>query len=374
MTAKPEEFDAVIIGAGFFGAVLAEYLIKKSSINRIAVIEKEPIPLSRASANNQARIHQGFHYPRSIKTAASSRRTYELFKSKWPASVFSNFEHVYAISKVGSKVSPQQFEATMNAVKAPFFIADRAVSDSLFDMSRIDSAYQVQEEAFNYLELRAWAQDVFSSEKISTFFDTKVLSVMQQAQKSLVSLDSGSTISSRYLFNVSYSGIDSIEGLSGETGKQVFHQLTEMPIVETPIEIQGRGITVMDGPFFSLMPYPSISNASTFSHVRYTQRRSNISTSESKQLDDELARLKSKQESAFELMRRDAARYSPPMAKLKIIGQIFESKTLLKTSLREDSRPILFLKHKALGTYSILGGKVDNVFDMIERLDEERIE
>lgn len=374
MTEKPEEFDAVIIGAGFFGAVLADYLVKIPTINSVAVIEKEPIPLSRASANNQARIHQGFHYPRSIKTAASSRRTYELFKSKWPSSVFSEFEHVYAISKFGSKVSPQQFEATMNVIKAPFKPADRTVSDFLFDMTRVEKAYHVKEEAFNYLELRAWAEEVFQNQKIRTFFATKVLSVMDQGGKSQVILGSGSTVVSRYLFNVSYSGIDSIDGLSEETGSQVFHQLTEMPIVETPSELRDYGITVMDGPFFSLMPYPSILNASTFSHVRYTQRRSNIDASESNQLDDELAQHKSKGESAFELMKRDAARLSPPMAKLKHVGQIFETKTLLKSSLREDSRPILFIKHKKLGAYSILGGKVDNVFDMIERLNEERIE
>jgi glycine/D-amino acid oxidase-like deaminating enzyme len=374
VTEKPEEFDAVIIGAGFFGAVLAEYLAKIPTINTIAVIEKESTSLARASANNQARIHQGFHYPRSIKTASSSRRTYDLFKSKWPRSVFSEFEHIYAISKFGSKVSPQQFEATMNAVKAPFYPADLAVSGSLFDMTRIEKAYHVKEEAFNYLELRAYAVEVFLNQKIRTFFDTKVLSIRDQGQKSKVFLDSGSKIGARYVFNVSYSGIDSIDGLSEETGSQVFHQLTEMPIVETPSELRDFGITVMDGPFFSLMPYPSIIKASTFSHVRYTQRRSNIGTAESNHLDDELAQLKSKGESAFELMKRDAARLSPPMAKLKLVGQIFETKTLLKSSLREDSRPILFIKHKKPGAYSILGGKVDNVFDMIERLNEERIE
>jgi hypothetical protein len=374
VTEKPEEFDAVIIGAGFFGAVLADYLVKIPTINTVAIIEKEPIPLSRASANNQARIHQGFHYPRSIKTAASSRRTYELFKSKWPSSVFSEFEHVYAISKFGSKVSPQQFEATMNVIKAPFKPADRTVSDLLFDMTRVEKAYHVNEEAFNYLELRAWAEEVFLNKKIRTFFATRVLSVRDQGGKSQVFLGSGSTIVSRHLFNVSYSGIDSIDGLSEETGSQVFHQLTEMPIVETPSELRDYGITVMDGPFFSLMPYPSILNASSFSHVRYTQRRSNIDASELNQLDEELAQLKIKGESAFELMKRDAARLSPPIAKLKHIGQILEIKTLLKNSLREDSRPILFIKHKLSGAYSILGGKVDNVFDMIERLNQERIE
>ena len=373
MTTKSEEFDAVIIGAGFFGAVLAEYLVKIPTIKSVAIIEKEALPLSRASANNQARIHQGFHYPRSIKTAASSRRTYELFKSKWPKAVFSDFDHVYAISRFGSKVSPQQFEATMSSVGAPFSAADPEVTEALFDMSRIEKAYQVKEEAFNFLELRAWAEETLTNKKITKFFGTKALSVRPHKEKSGVFLDSGVSIYARHVFNVSYSGISLIEGLDEETGSQVFHQLTEMPLVQPPEELKPFGLTVMDGPFFSLMPYPSVSNSSTFSHVRYTQRRSNINAAESKTLDDEVMKLRASGESTFELMKRDAARFVPSMEKLTPVGQIIETKTLLKTSIREDSRPILFLKHKSVGAYSILGGKIDNVFDMIQRLNGEEI-
>lgn len=374
MTNKAEDFDVVIIGAGFFGAVLADYLSTIPTIKSIAVIEKENIPLSRASANNQARIHQGFHYPRSIKTAASSRRTYEKFKSRWPRAVFSDFDHIYAISKFGSKISSLQFEATMNAVRAPFTQADPDVTFRLFDLSRIEKAYQVKEEVFNYLELRTWAQETLNHAKVTTFFETKALLVKNHKQSTQVELDSGLSLSTRYLFNVTYSGIDKIEGLAEETGANVFHQITEMPLVEVPEELRRFGVTVMDGPFFSLMPYPSIPNASTFSHVRYTQRRSNISSAESHNLDKDLLSLRSSEDSHFEYMKRDAARYIPSIKNLKQVGQIFETKTLLSSSVREDSRPILFIKHRLANAYSILGGKIDNVFDMIERLKQERIQ
>ena len=41
----------------------------------------------------------------------------------------------------------------------------------------------------------------------------------------------------------------------------------------------------------------------------------------------------------------------------------------------DDGRPILFERHEALpGCYSVLGGKIDNIYDALERLDAERFD
>ena len=58
--------DAVIIGGGFYGAAIAVYLAKQRGLKRITLIEREPTLLARASYNNQARVHNGYHYPRSL--------------------------------------------------------------------------------------------------------------------------------------------------------------------------------------------------------------------------------------------------------------------------------------------------------------------
>ncbi|GHW69346.1 D amino acid oxidase [Vibrio cholerae] len=47
--------DAVIIGGGFYGSVIALYLQKTRGLRRIVIVEQEPELLSRASYNNQAR-------------------------------------------------------------------------------------------------------------------------------------------------------------------------------------------------------------------------------------------------------------------------------------------------------------------------------
>lgn len=65
--------DAVIIGGGFYGAAIAIYLAKQRGLKRILLVEREDALLTRASYNNQARVHNGYHYPRSFTTAYRSR-------------------------------------------------------------------------------------------------------------------------------------------------------------------------------------------------------------------------------------------------------------------------------------------------------------
>ncbi len=65
--------DAVIIGGGFYGAAIALYLARQRGFREILLIEREAELLTRASYNNQARVHNGYHYPRSFTTAYRSR-------------------------------------------------------------------------------------------------------------------------------------------------------------------------------------------------------------------------------------------------------------------------------------------------------------
>ena len=63
-------YDKIIIGAGLYGLYAALYCAKKGQ--NVLVIEKEQGPFMRATYINQARVHMGYHYPRSIYTAMKS--------------------------------------------------------------------------------------------------------------------------------------------------------------------------------------------------------------------------------------------------------------------------------------------------------------
>ncbi|HEY7774372.1 MAG TPA: FAD-dependent oxidoreductase, partial [Marinagarivorans sp.] len=103
------KYDAIIIGGGFYGCSIAIYLAQKKRFKNILVIEQEPKIMQRASYTNQARIHNGYHYPRSFTTAYRSRINLPRFVKYWPDAVVNDFDKLYAIPRTGSKVTSKQF-------------------------------------------------------------------------------------------------------------------------------------------------------------------------------------------------------------------------------------------------------------------------
>jgi len=80
-------------------------------------------------------------------------------------------------------------------------------------------------------------------------------------------------------------------------------------------------------------------------------------------------------ETRVDRMVRDVRRYLPAVLDAKYVESLFEVKTILAKNESDDGRPILFEKHVELpGCYSILGGKIDNIYDVLEKLDAERFE
>ena len=70
--------NIAIIGAGWFGCLIADELLKRNY--KVRIFERENEIFNNASGNNQNRLHLGFHYPRSKKTILQSKKGFEEFK------------------------------------------------------------------------------------------------------------------------------------------------------------------------------------------------------------------------------------------------------------------------------------------------------
>jgi hypothetical protein len=66
-------------------------------------------------------------------------------------------------------------------------------------------------------------------------------------------------------------------------------------------------------------------------------------------------------------MVRDAARYLPAIADCRPVDSLWEVKTVLPASERDDGRPI-YLEHDVglPGLTCVLAAKIDNVFDLLD--------
>ena len=68
-------------------------------------------------------------------------------------------------------------------------------------------------------------------------------------------------------------------------------------------------------------------------------------------------------------MARDVRRYMPAILEARYKQSLFEIKTVLMKNESDDGRPILFERFNKLpNIISVLGGKIDNIYDVIEKL------
>ena len=372
-----DAYDAIVVGAGFYGCMVALYLAESRGMKNVLILERETGVMQRASANNQARVHNGYHYPRSFKTAVRSRVSYKRFVQDWAGSIFDEFHSLYAIPKTRSKISPEQFESFSRTIGASCEDMTNDYSN-LFDLNRVQTVFHVSEVAFNSTELRKNVELRLREAGVKVIFDSEVRGVEptgsnQFAIEFLENKRANKKLNSQFVFNCAYAGINSFKHPAVDGTDEPFkYELAEMAIVEMPKALQGIGVTVMDGPFFSMLPFPSRVGMHSLSHVRYTPHSAWCNPTFS--LVDSLRTSALDMQSNASRMIRDAARYVPMLASVRAEKSFFEIKTVLKKSEQSDSRPIYFEKSELNpGYFAILGGKIDNIYDVLERLDGEAL-
>jgi glycine/D-amino acid oxidase-like deaminating enzyme len=346
--------DALVVGGGFYGCEVA-LALRQAGLERVVLVEREPALMRRASFVNQARIHGGYHYPRSLATALSSRRNFVRFCEDYAFAVTNSGGGVYAIAR-DSRVSPEQFEHFCRAIGAP--IRPAGVRRALFDPDLIVQAYEVQEFAFDADALAAHLAGRLADAGVEVRLDAQAR-VLGAGPASVRAEAGGEAIEAAFVFNCTYAALDQI-GVSVAAGLK--RELTEMALIQPPPELADCGVTVMDGPFFSTMPFPAL-NCFSLSHVRYTPHRAWTGP-----VEGEVAPVRSNAQA----MLRDSARYMPCLSKARYLRSIFDIKAVLTATEDNDGRPILFERaEESDRIISILGAKIDNIYDIRELILKE---
>ena len=325
---KNNYFDAIVIGGGFYGCIISIYLSQHKKLKKILIIESENDLMLRSSAINQARVHNGYHYPRSFSTAYRSRINFPKFVEIWQRSVKSDFTNIYAVAKKNSKITSPQFEKFCSEIGAKLKKANKNIT-TLFNENLISSAYETEEFVFDINEIRLWAKKELKQSNIKTIFRAQAESFEPVSGSELrlnVKNDKGNSFfHARYIFNCTYSGINKVNQKNEVLSVALKHEISEIALLKPPNQLKDMGITVIDGPFFSQMPFPSM-NAYSLTHVRYTPHYSWI---DKEGLNPYQELREYRKFSNYDRMIRDACRYVPIISQSKYIESIFEIKTVL---------------------------------------------
>lgn len=360
-------YDAVVVGGGFYGCAIAVHLAEQG-MRRILLVEQEQELLTCASWANQARVHNGYHYPRSFVTALRSRVNLPRFQRDYGEAVRTDATSLYAIAQQQSKVTPGQFERFMTEIGAPFKPAG-AEHVALFNARLVAAVYEVQESVFDASALRGRFVRELVARHVELALGTQA-SLQQRGGGVEVALRGSQeqrVVSARWVFNCTYTGFNTLLApLQPGELTPLKHEVTELALVRPPPQLRDLNITLMDGPFFSITRFPA-EICHCLTHVRYTPHSF---TTDTRGHSDPRAQLRTAlPQTRAHFMVADGARYLPCLREVVYRKSLFEIKTVLMRREIDDGRPILLRREPRFGNLiSVLGGKIDNIYDVLELL------
>ena len=186
------------------------------------------------------------------------------------------------------------------------------------------------------------------------------------------------------MFNATYASTNQIQNLLGFEGFKIKYELCEIILCNVNDRLKPYGITVMDGPFFSIMPfgktpYHSLTSVTFTPHVTSVgqklpqfdcQNKSGGYCSQA-QLGN-CNECPAKPASAYPYMSNLARKYLKDEYGFNYVSSLFSMKPILVASEIDDSRPTVIKVHSERPTFvSVLSGKINTVYDLDEVLSND---
>ncbi len=370
------EHDKIIFGAGIYGLYAALRCAKRGE--RILVLERDGSAFSRATYINQARVHMGYHYPRSLSTALKSAHYFNRFVEDYGFCILEDFDQIYATSSHFSWTNAAEFKRfCLNAsIRCDEIDPEKYFNPGLCDGSFITTEYtydaQILKEYF-LLELS-------KHPTVRIEYDCLPLEIKKDEAKWVVETARGS-FRAPFILNATYAGVNNIHRLISAEPFKIKYELCEIILCQVGEPLRDVGLTVMDGPFFSIMPFGK-TGLHSLTSVTFTPHATSYEpdpTFACQGRSEGLCRPESlfncndcpaKPESAWPFMSQLARKYMRADLPFEYAGSLFSMKPILRASEIDDSRPtVIRVLSEEPHFISVLSGKINTVYDLDDYLD-----
>ena len=374
------QYDKIIIGAGLYGLYAAAVCGKKGE--KILVLEHDAAPFSRATYINQARVHMGYHYPRSYATAVKSAHYFNRFNEDYRFCINASFAQIYATSAAFSWTNARQFQVFCDAAGIK---CEPVSSQRYFQPGMCDGAFLTEEYTYDAMLLR----DHFLAElrrcpQVSVECGARIHRICRRDTHFIVEMADGCRLAADFILNAAYAStnqiLDRCEADIAQPAFNIKYELCEIILCKASAALQDTGITVMDGPFFSIMPFGktgmhSLTSVTFTPHLTSYERLPRFSCqakSQGRCTPQQLANCDAcpaRPPSAWPYMSQMARKYLRPDLGFQYLKSMFSMKPILQASEIDDSRPTVI---RGVGEgpqlISVLSGKINTVYDLDEVL------
>ena len=373
-----QKYDRIIIGAGIYGLYAADFCAGRGQ--NVLILECDKAPFGRATYINQARVHMGYHYPRSLTTATKSAGYFRRFNEDFRFCIHDKFDQIYATSEYFSWTNAEQF---MDFCKAAEIKCEEVAVSKYFQKGMCDGAFLTEEYTYDAKILQKYYEEkLFDNTSVKFSFEARIKKIQKAGTEFIVELEDGSAFRTEYILNATYASvnqvIDKVEGIDKDFF-DIKYELCEIIMCKPSDALKGIGITVMDGPFFSIMPFGktgmhSLTSVTFTPHVTsydvkpkfHCQNGEECNSSFLGNCNDCIHRPKS----AWPYMSHLANKYLKQEYHYSYVDSLYSMKPILKSSEVDDSRPTAIkVLSKEPMFINVLSGKINTVYDLDEYLE-----
>lgn len=228
---------ALVVGGGIFGVTAAIELAKSGIATDL--FERNAKLMQGATSVNQNRFHLGYHYPRSAATAKQCLEGLASFKEYFEPSLIDLKENYYAIGKNGSRVSFEQYIKFCKELSLPY--QEKYPSEQILNSSEVSGCIAVNEQIINLPKMKGLAENLLKKAKVNISLNREFEDKDKKDFQIIV--------------NATYSNFNLVNGILELPVREFRYDICNVPVLKLPKELAGVGITVMDGEFYSILPY-----------------------------------------------------------------------------------------------------------------------
>ena len=302
------------------------------------------------------------------------RDSFRWFVNAFPRAVLRDFPNVYCIASTGSVTSPEEYVRFCRTLGLSFSQIDLETyttqimncvvgllcSEAVCDVDILRSIFRHE------LESRKNTRIVCS---------TEIGRIQKKDGTFRLTAEDGSVICADVVLNCSYADINRLTSQLGYPVPERQYEYTVVPIVE--LDMPAQGITVIDGPFMTLLPYGKTGRFTLY-HVMHSVIEAEVTKTMSRRWTDPGSSpfYRANKEHLFERIRSACATFVPELRRARLCGFLHAPRMVLAHHEEDDARPSL-LEDYGDGYMTVFSGKIDHILSIVESvcasLDVSRI-